>query len=340
MAHEDLLKLIQQHCTGEQITALLRLSKGNEGVRVTAENKDQLVQRNLREALDAHAVNIERVYDLLRDAEENGNHHTFYYRPRTKKLAEQITIDYLGKSLLGNAWPDKAGFPKLTLKPNDYQITDLRSYPKKPRDWALKIYGHERRERFTGKIQEIGEEIHKIYVREEYRYVVLVRWNSPDLLEIRVPREESKQRITGWVNKAWAMLQPALVRQQFEDWDLNNTRRRIIEEEDRHEDCYLIRDTRILDSNHTRASFEAHATQGNLFAANETKKAIKGLLQADGECTTVIINWLKQNSAPTQDVRTIIGHNHPNEVIFSGSLTPGDVDYVTEQLRTYSRKKS
>ena len=78
MAHEDLLKLIQQHCTGEQITALLRQSKGNEGVRVSAENKDQLVQRNLRDALDAHAINIDRVYDLLRDAEENGNHHTFY----------------------------------------------------------------------------------------------------------------------------------------------------------------------------------------------------------------------------------------------------------------------
>jgi len=178
-------------------------------------------------------------------------------------------------------------------------------------------------------------------VREEYRYVLLVRWNTPDLLEVRVPRDESKQRIDNWMSKAWSMLQPALTRQQFDEWDLNNTRRRLIQEEERHNDCYRIRDARILDSNHAKASFEAHDTQGNLFAADETTKAIRGLLQAEGECTHVIITWLPQSSAaPTQDVRTVIGHNHPNEVIFSGSLTATDVDYVTEQLRTFSRRTS
>jgi len=104
MANDELLKLIHEHCTTEQITALLREGKGNEGVRISAENKEFLVQRNLRDALEAKAINIEHTYDLLREAEENGNHHTFYFRPKTKKLAEQLTIDYIGKALLGKAW--------------------------------------------------------------------------------------------------------------------------------------------------------------------------------------------------------------------------------------------
>lgn len=339
MAYDDLLDLIHKYCTAEQITALLRLGKGHKDVRITAESKEQLVNRNLREALDARAIPLDPVFALLREAEENGNHHTFYYRV-SRRLIEHLTFDKVGYALFGKSWPSKTGFPRLTLKPQDYVISDFREYdPKKPRDWVLKLYGHELRERFK-RIEEIGPEIHKIYVREEFRHVILVRLNAPDLLEVRVPRDESKQRIAGWLNTAWVMLQSALAKQQFAEWDLNKTRRMLVETEDKNASLYHIRDTRIVDSNDTRASFEAHATQGNLFAANETKEAIKGLLKANGECTHAAILWLPHDGLPADVLRTLVGHNQPNEVIFSGSMTARDVDYVTEQLRTYSRRTS
>ena len=62
---DALYKLVEQFATAEQVTELLRSSKGSEGVRVTAENKTDLVHRNLRGAVESRAISIEKVYDLL-----------------------------------------------------------------------------------------------------------------------------------------------------------------------------------------------------------------------------------------------------------------------------------
>ena len=56
---DELLTLIQKHCTGEQVAGVLRLSKEHKDVRISAESKEQLINRNLREAILAKAVPIE-----------------------------------------------------------------------------------------------------------------------------------------------------------------------------------------------------------------------------------------------------------------------------------------
>jgi hypothetical protein len=67
---EDALSLVKKLCTADQIQNLLRSQKGQEGVRITAENKDELVDRNLRGALEAKAIEVEQVFELIRSAEE------------------------------------------------------------------------------------------------------------------------------------------------------------------------------------------------------------------------------------------------------------------------------
>jgi len=78
---DDALTLAEGLCTAEQIKDLLRKRKGNENVRITAESKEDLIHRNLREAVAARAIDVREVYDLIRLAEETGNQHIFYYRP-------------------------------------------------------------------------------------------------------------------------------------------------------------------------------------------------------------------------------------------------------------------
>jgi hypothetical protein len=73
---DDTLALVYDHATTEQIQALLRTQKGHENVKITAENKDQVVYRNLRDAVDSRAIDIEKVFDLIRDSEENGSQQT------------------------------------------------------------------------------------------------------------------------------------------------------------------------------------------------------------------------------------------------------------------------
>jgi hypothetical protein len=78
----DALSLVKSLCTTEQIQNLLRTRKGEENVRISAENKDKVVDRNLRQAVEAKAIDLKKVFDLIRSGEENGNQHIFYSAPR------------------------------------------------------------------------------------------------------------------------------------------------------------------------------------------------------------------------------------------------------------------
>jgi len=93
-AYEDeLYRLVDLFCTADQIKELLRSAKGQKDVRITAENKQELVTRNLRTAVGSRALSVGQVYDLVRNAEENGNQHFFYYKPRNKDIASSLTYE-------------------------------------------------------------------------------------------------------------------------------------------------------------------------------------------------------------------------------------------------------
>src|SRR5713101_350118 len=51
----------------------------------------------------------------------------FYYRPRTKRIADSLTYEFVAGQLWGSAWEKRvAQFPAIRLKPNDYLHADFR----------------------------------------------------------------------------------------------------------------------------------------------------------------------------------------------------------------------
>lgn len=136
---EELFRLVDRFCTFDQIKNLLRTAQGNENVRLSAPTKDALVQTNLRNALESHAISIDRVYDLVRDAEENGNQHIFYFEV-SKKLVQRVTLDAVGSTLWGSDWRAKKKFPVFDLVESKFVYADFRLWnpDKKPGDWVLK----------------------------------------------------------------------------------------------------------------------------------------------------------------------------------------------------------
>jgi hypothetical protein len=62
---KDALALVGELCTTDQIKDVLRRRKGEDRVRLTAETKEDLVQRNLREAVEARAVGLDDVFELI-----------------------------------------------------------------------------------------------------------------------------------------------------------------------------------------------------------------------------------------------------------------------------------
>jgi hypothetical protein len=74
---DELFRLVDNLCTADQVQGLLRTVKGQKDVRITAENKSDLIERNLRAAVGSRALSLDQVYELVRTAEENGNQHIF-----------------------------------------------------------------------------------------------------------------------------------------------------------------------------------------------------------------------------------------------------------------------
>src|ERR1051325_3096045 len=119
---DEALSLVKNLATIEQIQGLLRTRKGEENVRITANTIDELVNSNLRTAVEKRAIEIEKVFDLIRDAEENGNQHIFYYKVNSTAIADALSFEKLAPRMWGADWKKKLedDFPAIKLKPNDY----------------------------------------------------------------------------------------------------------------------------------------------------------------------------------------------------------------------------
>jgi hypothetical protein len=342
---DEALKLAESLSTADQIRELLRKRRGDEGVRISAESKQQLVHRNLAEAIQAKSIDISELFNLIRLSEENGNQHVFYYRPRKRAIVETLSFETVANHLWGASWAQiVASYPLIKLKPNDYKYCDFRQLSeRKPKDWILKIYGDDVVVRATGKVEKHGDgTIWREFVEEPLRIVLLARWNNPDLLEVRVQRNESRRRIEEWHNRVWEMLKPAVLREQFDPWVLTKPMGRIVTEEEKHPGMYTFRDAGVIDPRgDIHANFQAFSEQGSLFTNLQTREAITSYLNAKSELRGLTVTWLRnEKAAPQSDLRTLLGMKESHEMIVAGHCLGGDLDYVTDQLRFFGKGSS
>jgi hypothetical protein len=134
---KELQDLVLEFCTINDIHSLLKTAEGHDAVRLTARNFATLVDKNLRDAIEGNAIHLGLVYDLVREAEENGHQDIFFYRTASKDV-KNIPIIEVGNRLWGRGWAEKMKFPRFELKPNDFTYADLRQWnPKKPLDWVF-----------------------------------------------------------------------------------------------------------------------------------------------------------------------------------------------------------
>jgi transcription initiation factor IIE alpha subunit len=283
------------------------------------------------------------VYDLIREAEENGAQHVFYYRPAG--IPKVLAVDEIGQRLWGEGWREKTKFPRVNLAQDQFVFSDLRQFlpERKPLDWVLKIYGHEFADRATDIVKEISDTRYtREFIREERRMVIVIRWNNPGLLEIRLPRlTESRKQLTAWLELTWQMIAPAINPNLYTKWDLSKARAKMIAQQEKNQKVYRCSHSRVQDGYQNIASFECNAPQGDLFASEGVVESVKRLIgSTDGECTQLRTSWLakEKDDVPSRDVTTVIGlPTHANEVVFTAQCTSRDVDYVTDQLRFFSK---
>lgn len=338
----ELISLLDTFCSGEEISNLLRKHQGTEGIKITAPTKSELINVNLRNAVEKRIIPLEGVYDLVREAEESGGQYVFFYRPAG--VPKPLSVPEIGRGLWGENWERKMKFPRVSLVEADFVFADLRPFlpDKKPLDWILKIYGHEFTDKATDIVKEISETRYtREFIREERRIVIVVRWNNPGLLEIRLPRlTDARKQLKAWLQKSWSMIAPIAKADTFMKWDLSKARARMQAEQRKHHNLYRCSHARVRDGYQNVATFECNSPQGDLFASEGVAESVKRLTADDGECTQLRAAWLSKDNdtLPTREVTTLIGHpTDPNEVLFTGQCTSKDMDYVTDQLRFFGK---
>lgn len=328
--------------TVDQIKALLREFKdvNPQEVLISAGTKEEAI-KHLKRAVAVKAIPFNRVLTLLYESEENGDQHIFYVMPSTPKVLKLCRNGAaIAEKLWGEDWGDM-GFPFFTRPLESYAWADFRiGLPGKPQDWVAKLYGHEVHYKYVRQEHRDGELV-KYYSKKEETTTLLARWNDPDLLELRVPRTSSSSHgsIEKRLETLWQHLSPALSAGDFSAWELNNARRCILQRREEFKTTFRVTTLEFTDSELGKASFAPNTDDEGADDAEERKAAIDAYLKGKGDCHHLIVTWLAEESSKAlpDDLKVVSGGKDTNELVIKSRTSSSAVDYVTNQLRHFSR---
>jgi hypothetical protein len=336
---DRLLQLVDEHCTSRTITKLLQEAKARDkDIRVSG-NKTSILQ-NLRDGISRGTIPQADVYQMLCAAEENGNQHVFYYEPVDSSLiAKYNDGDAVATALFGAGWQAAMKFPQLYLDDIGVKWSDFRIAPTAGGHltWTGKIYSGKDRPKFLRQEDREHGEFARIYKYEFVREIYLVKWHSFGLLELRVPRRESKADVISAVQQdLWPSIASAVSPDDFREWDLSIARRRLKNEHEQHKSLYERGNIRAQSSGLGGAYFTVAHGDDELGSDPEHAQAV----QLYQDVIELVINWLpqQQTDAIEASLRTVIGKVANNEVLIAAKATADAVNYVTYRLREFSKR--
>lgn len=196
---QELFELLDQFCSNVQLSHLIRLYRPSEADFPVTGNRDELLSR-VRKLFNTRHIKREKLDRILERAEENGRQHIFLYEAADDRARAALN-DFEGMEsvFLGGKTRESASLPKFQIHPNGVEIADFRqeARPKtKYSFWTYKLYaGSERWEKVNSETKD-DEKI--VTYRLKYkREVVLLKWHSFGLLEIRIPTGSATKQLAG-----------------------------------------------------------------------------------------------------------------------------------------------
>lgn len=359
----DFYVLVSKFCTLEAIQELLRRHQQEvpkdqrSDVKISGENKADITTVNLKTAVEKGHIPITEVRELLQDAEENGRQHIFLYKPRNAEIRAYCQNgNAVAEALFGKEWRDTQNFPKFDLIPDKYLWGDFRvGLPGKPQDWVAKLYGHEESVEFIGKEEREGDEFAKVYKRRKVRTICMVRWNNPDILEVRVPATTSRKAVTRRRDLLWVTIQRGVNRGDFSTWPLNKVRMAMLRAEEKAISAVAAKekgakletfdtgDKQFIDEESNVATFSMQFAdeEESPTIAESTHAATTAYLDNECECQRLVAYWKDDDKEPTnplkRTLRTLLGtKDYTNEFIVFSRVNAKTLDYVINQLRRFT----
>jgi hypothetical protein len=333
-------KLLASECPTDQIQAVLRDGKklDRDGVRITAANKEAMLD-NLKKAV-GRGIPASKVFGLVQESEENGSQHIFYFKPRNAQVAKaHKDASAVSKTLFGKSDLSALGFPHFVLMPDAYEWCDLRLLGKD--QWLAKMYGKEEVKVREGEPERVGNRILVGYELKPRRTVLVVKRHADGLIELRVPRIESAEIVTAMRDRLTDAMKGVIDWNDHLPWDLGGARVRLSAEASKNSSIYSLGDIALGDSEGGKWSIHPASEDGDLYAATERQKAVKAVLDEEGSCDVLVVQWKPDTAGRIpKGLRTVIGSNRAeapvNEIIVTRKTSSAAVSYVTDQLRHFA----
>ncbi|MEM9753103.1 MAG: hypothetical protein AAF916_06930 [Planctomycetota bacterium] len=342
--------LTSPQVTGEAIEDLLRRYRDVDPklIRITAPTKKELVEHNLRQAVDAQLIPITELFELLRDSEEHGAQHIRFYKPKTSTVKKRLGK---GKTIAKAIFDQRAlpDFPKLRASPpqspmwSDFRITDD--------GWVGKMYTRIERKEFLGPPTVVdrrpdGRPIYqRLFIEEVERAVLLARWRSKlNLFELRVPKWTSRKAVDELFKILEDAIKPALNRKRdLVPWNLTRSCTNLVKEESKYEKIYDLGETLLRDSSRGTHTISPQDEEQSLFACVERRQAIAAILNNGlNSSERLVVVFLPQNAtdAINSKLRVTVGGALSNEIVIGSKSTLRAVDHVIYRLRQFDRPAS
>jgi len=336
---DALYELVERECTVAQVQELLREYKPlhRDGIRIAEENKSAIIQKNLRTAVRAGGVPLERVCSLVREAEENGRQHIFLFKPRTRSVARTLGADAVSVELWGPKWAEEMQFPRFAVMPDDLTWADFRTDGSAgTAHWLAKAYARFTKRELVSEEEKNGEIIMR-YRRVDERGIYIVRWLKAGLLEFRVPRADSQKLARSLQQALWGLLGPAVKSTDFQACDFAPIRAKMLTQHDDYRSVFRLGSTKLFDSASGTAVFSTHSEEDDLFAARDRLQAIQTLVDLNNNCEHLVVTWLKtRNPIIEEELRTVIGAWHSNQISIGARASAKAIDYVIERVLSFA----
>jgi len=343
MLTEEMLKLIDEHCTVDQIQNLLREYKEDypKTVFVAGDAKSKVID-NLKKASDAGAIPLVRVQNLLRECEENGRQHIFYYTPDADTLQQLRKPEECAAKLIGKNWM-KMGFPRYEERPLEYVWVDFRvKEDGRASNWIAKLYGHEEHEVFVSEERGQNNRITRYYQLESSRAIGLIRWHNRDkLLEIRVSTAPSQAIVRSRLETVQRMIEPLLnpdFGSHFAVFDLSGVMKDLILYRQQNSHVYTIHNAVLIDSESGKVIFRPQVPEESIDGAVERGRALDGITRhRNSEVEYLTLTWLESDSGTNLDADlhcVLGGRGLANRMIIQRKTTSKAIEYVKGQLIT------
>lgn len=332
---------IAKQCNAEQIRDFLRpfkeVSKESKKEITVSSGKDDLIAV-LKRGVAKSYFTLDAVINMLRECEENGQQHVFYFRPKSRSI-RALCRDFgaIMARLHGDEWDEE--YPIFEFRHDSYHWVDFRcGLNGKPRDWIAKAYGHERYFERIEVARPTPDRRIETFAAQSVNVVCLARWNDDDLFEIRVDsqRLDSVKAREERLKQVWNLLANALSEDDFERWDLKDARSFMAKNRRGHED-FELGDLRLLDSDGGVATFKPNTEAESVDDLPARTEAVNALAKVS-DCDVLSIHWKiasNQSDGDPFTLTTICGGRFTHELIVRARTSSKAIDHVTNKLRQF-----